>query len=239
MIPALVFDIETAGEVWEGLDDTTQEALTKWIYKGGREESAQEALLEGVREGLGFSPFTGEVVALGVLDSEKDQGAVYYQDAPREDVEGEEDSGIVFRIKSEKEMLEQFWTLAEHYDVFVSFNGRAFDVPFLLIRSLVHGITPTKDLMANRYLSSQPRSARHIDLADQLTFYSATRQRPSLHIACRAFGIESPKDDMAGEDVAQAFRDGKGREIAEYNMRDIVATRALYRKTIPLFERFV
>jgi hypothetical protein len=178
------------------------------------------------------------VVALGVLDSEKEQGAVYYQTGDTSTPPDEEEEGIVFRGKSERDMLEQFWILAEHYDAFVSFNGRAFDVPFLLIRSLIHGLTPTKDLMANRYLSSQPRFARHIDLADQLTFYSATRTRPSLHVACRAFGIESPKEDMAGEDVADAYRAGRGREIASYNARDIVATRALYRKTLPLFERF-
>jgi len=66
-------------------------------------------------------------------------------------------------------------------------------------------------------------------LLDQLTFYGATRKKPSLHLACRAFGIKSPKSEgVTGDDVAKLFKEKKFVEIACYNVRDLEATRSLY-----------
>ena len=69
----------------------------------------------------------------------------------------------------------------------ITFNGRGFDCPFILIRSAVHKIKPTKDLMPNRY------NGVHIDLLDQLTFYGASRRKFSLDMWCKTFGIKAPK----------------------------------------------
>ncbi|MBP9709045.1 MAG: hypothetical protein KBD78_15520, partial [Oligoflexales bacterium] len=61
----LVFDIETVGEEWDALDDVTQSALTRWIDQTAKNEEEQTALVENLKNGLGFSPFTGFVVAIG------------------------------------------------------------------------------------------------------------------------------------------------------------------------------
>jgi len=166
----------------------------------------------------------------GVLDTETKKGAVYYatgSDAP--DAE-REDGGVTYRAMGEKEMLEQFWRVAGACREFVSFNGRSFDAPFLVIRSMVHGVKPTKDLLTNRYLSLQ-RGAAHIDLMDQLTFYGAARFKKSLHLFCRALGIESPKSGgTTGDDVATLYRGKRYRDIARYNAGDLAATAALYER---------
>jgi uncharacterized protein YprB with RNaseH-like and TPR domain len=84
--------------------------------------------------------------------------------------------------------------------------------------------------MSNRYYRSQDPKAKHVDLMDQLTFYGAVMSRPKLHMACRAFGIKSPKQEgVAGDDVAKLFDRGYYRQIAEYNVRDVVATAELYK----------
>ncbi|NQU83336.1 MAG: ribonuclease H-like domain-containing protein, partial [Parcubacteria group bacterium] len=128
-----------------------------------------------------------------------------------------------------KEMLKKFWELAEKYDQFVSFNGRGFDVPYLVIRSMKHKVKPSKDLMSNRYLSSQRYGAKHIDLLDQLSFYGAVWKKPSLHLCCRTLGIESPKTQgVCGDDVAKLFKEKKFLDIARYNVRDIVSTDEVY-----------
>jgi 3'-5' exonuclease len=169
-------------------------------------------------------------VAIGVLEVETKKGAVYYQ-APGEKVEDFEEAGIKFKALSEKDMLQNFWQGAIEYSDFISFNGRGFDVPFLMIRSAVNGIKPTKNLMSNRYLSSQTFNAQHIDLMDQLTFYSAVRRSPSLHLACRAFGIKSPKaDGVDGDAVKPLFEAKEYLKIAKYNLADLQATRELYLK---------
>lgn len=225
---ALIFDIETIGEDYNKLDETTQSSLTRWIKRESQSEQEFEKALEDLKNGLGFSPLTGEIVAIGVLDSEKDQGAVYYQ-APGENLDETEEDKIKLKPMSEKEMLEQFWKLAESYQEFVSFNGMGFDVPFLMIRSAIHKIQPSKNLISNRYLNSQRYEAKHIDLMDQLTFYGAMRRKGNLHLWCRAFGIKSPKaEGITGDDVGKLFKEKKYADIAKYNVDDIKATKELY-----------
>ena len=154
-------------------------------------ENDYEYEMKELKEGLGLSPLTGTIVAIGVFDTEKEKGAVYFS-APNAKLKETEEKNISYKPMNEKEMLEQFWKVAAVCSEFVSFNGRSFDAPFLFIRSMVHNVKPTKDLLSNRYLSSQ-RGCAHIDLMDQLTFYGAARFRKSLHLFCRALGIESPK----------------------------------------------
>ncbi len=223
----LIFDIETVGEKWEDFDNVTKEVLTRWVNKTARNPDEKNALQEDIKAGLGFSPLTGIVVAIGLYDLERKQGVVYYtgNGDEKDEVSGE----YTYKQRSEGEMLTEFWEGAKHYDTFVTFNGRGFDVPFLLHRSVVHSIKPTKNLMEGRY-PSQQKSCRHVDLQDELTFFGAMYRKPSLHLFCRAYGIKSPKGEVSGDDVAELFAHRKFRDIAHYNARDVVATTALYQK---------
>jgi len=77
----------------------------------------------------------------------------------------------------------------------------------------------------------QQKSCRHVDLQDEMTFFGAMYRKPSLHLCCRAYGIESPKvAGVSGDDVAELFASKKFRDIARYNTRDVVATTELYKK---------
>ena len=224
----LVIDIETIGEDFDALDKATKENITRWIKRDSGSEEEYKIALEDLKNGLGFSPLTGEIVAIGLLDYHKNEGAVYYQAPGQKNPEVKED-GVSFKQMTEKDMLAKFWELAERYQVFITFNGRAFDMPFIMIRSAVHGIRPTKDLMRGRYLYQNNPEALHIDLAEQLSFYGATRRKGSLHLWSRAFGIPSPKaGDVTGDDVGPLFKKKKFLDIAKYNVRDIRATRELY-----------
>lgn len=226
----LVFDIETIGEDFETLDKATKENLTRWIKRESEDDEEYKHALEDLKTGLGFSPLTGQIVAIGMLDHHKNEGAVYFQ-APGEKLTETKEENISFKPMSEEEMLKRFWEAARHYQVFITFNGRAFDVPFLMVRSAIHGIRPTKDLMRGRYLYQHNPEALHIDLLEQLTFYGASRKKGSLHLWARAFGIESPKaSGVTGDDVGPLFKKKKYLEIAKYNVGDIKATRALYEK---------
>lgn len=223
----LVFDIETVGETWDQLDVITQEVLTRWINKTSKNHDEHEVLLADIKNGLGFSPLTGMVVAIGLYDVERAQGVVYYQgEECADEVCGE----FILKSRTERDMLEDFWEGAKSYDTFVTFNGRGFDVPFLNLRSAIHEIRPSQNLMQGRYLYQQ-KSVQHVDLQDQMTFYGAMQRRPSLHLFCRAFGIESPKGEgVSGDDVAELFHLKKFRDIALYNAKDVRATTALYKK---------
>ncbi len=229
-INKLILDIETVGEDFDQLDHATEENLTRWIRKDSDDEEEYQRALAELKEGLGFSPLTGQVVALGVLDYYKNEGGVYYQAPGQKNDEIKED-GISFKQMTEEDMLRKFWELAARYQVFVTFNGRSFDIPFLMVRSAIHGIRPTKDLMRGRYLYQNNPEALHIDLFEQLTFYGAVRRKGGLHLWARAFGIPSPKSGgVAGDDVGPLFKKKKFLDIARYNVGDLRATRELYER---------
>lgn len=225
----LVFDIETIGKQYDELDETTRKYFKQWAERDAKSEDQVEHELDQIKKGLPLSPFLGEIVAIGMVDQD-DQGACYFRADNDEKVEDfEDDKGIKYRVGTEKEILERFWEVARNYDAFVTFNGRGFDAPFLMIRSAVHDMRPSRNLMPPRYMSQQKYGPQHIDLSDQFTFYSALRRMPKLHFVTKAFNIESPKEgDISGEEVPQAFADGRYEEIARYCMDDVVATKKLF-----------
>ena len=61
----LVIDIETIGEDFEKLDHATRENLTRWIKRDSDSDEEYKVALEDLKNGLGFSPLTGEIVASG------------------------------------------------------------------------------------------------------------------------------------------------------------------------------
>jgi 3'-5' exonuclease len=224
----LIIDIETVGERWDELDSVTQEVLSRWLRQSASDTTEYDVKLAELKAGLGFSPLTGYIAALGVYDLERKQGTVYYQtDTSQED---ERVGAFTYRPRNEAAMLAEFWDGVQQYEIVVTFNGRMFDVPFLLHRSIANSVVPTVDLMRYRYLTQQV-VPYHIDLADQLTFYGAMSKRPSLHLFCRTYGIESPKSHgVAGDDVATLYAAKRFRDIAVYNSHDLLATALLYDK---------
>jgi 3'-5' exonuclease len=227
---SLIFDIETIGFEYNELDEVTQNNLIRWIRReAADDENRYNVLFQDLKDGLGFSPLTGEIVAIGVYDTEKDKGVIYYQTP--ESIENErQEENFIFKPRTEREMLLLFWEGIKNYKETVSFNGRSFDVPFLMIRSAVYRIRPSVNLMTSRYGVSRFNSPRHIDLLDALTWYGAVRRKGNLHLYCRALGIKSPKSEgITGDDVGRLFKEKKYNEIARYNSGDLVATTELYK----------
>ncbi len=224
----LVFDIEMVGEDFDAMDPLTQADLMKALPDPKLEPTKYEVELAELKRKLVFSPLTGKIIAIGVYDPDTNKGAVYY-DAGGKTPDDEEIEDIKYVAMTEAEMLVKFWALAEVHDEFISFFGRRSDVPYMMIRSAIHGIRPTRDLTSNRYNNMAAPSATHYDLSELLTFNGLAMYRGSLHRWCRAFGIDTPKtDEMSGDKVGQAYADGKYLEIAQYNSLDLKATAALY-----------
>jgi DNA polymerase elongation subunit (family B) len=209
----LILDIETAGRDFETFDEATRQYLL-------RNATTDDEIRE-VKESLSFYPLTGEVVAIGLLNPDTGKGAMYFQ-TPGDPLLPFEEDGIRYETGNEKEILRKFWDTVKTYKSIVTFNGRGFDCPFILVRSATHRIKPTKDLMPNRYGDG------HIDLMDRLSFFGATRRRFSLDMWCRAFGITSPKDEVTGYQVTDLFRAGRHLDIARYCARDLFATMELF-----------
>lgn len=215
-MPKLVFDIETVGVDFDSLDDKSKEYLLNFA------ETPEE--IDAVKNGLGFSPLTGEIVAIGIYNPDTDKGAVYFVTDSDEERDNSGDIQYV-SCKDEKAVLKEFWETANHYDQFITFCGHTFDCPYLMIRSAINKIKPSKNLMHNRY-----GYGPHIDILDRLTNFGAVRGKKNLHMWCRAFDIESPKaKGTTGDDVARLFKEKKYLEIATYCGDDLKATAELFR----------
>lgn len=209
----IIFDIETIGKDFDSLDEKTQEYLLRW---SDTEDKVQET-----KESLAFYPLTGEIITIGLLNPATEKGAVYFQ-SPETKMDTFEEKDIVFEAGTEKQILEKFWDAVKSYKEIITFNGRGFDCPFILVRSAVHKIKPTKDIMPNRY------NGHHIDLLDQLSFYGAMRRKFSLDMWCKTFGIKSPKESgITGYDVKNLFEEKRYVDIAKYCLGDLNATKEL------------
>ena len=240
-----VVDIETVGQPWASLDERTREYLL------GR--AANDAEREGVTRRLGLSPGTGRIIVIAMLNvTNAATGGVFVEARPerapgtearpdaRKDsprwVEGGPQGFKRFE-GDEREMLAEFWHLVERAGRIVTFNGREFDGPFLMLRSAILGVRPSLNLAGYRYSVE-----RHCDLAEVLSFHGASRERFSLDYWCRRFGITSPKDEgLTGSEVQGAYEAGRIEDIARYCVRDVVATAALHAALkdtlLPLFLR--
>ncbi len=225
----VVFDIETVGMPWLELDALQREALTRGSEDGEEYRSR--------KEWRSLSPYAARAIVVAMLNPDTGQGKIWYE-AAGERTCVKSDDGLFEKIGlSEPAMLAEFWDVLSKFDRVVSFNGRCFDGPFLSVRSAICGVAPTKNLSGYRYSITE-----HVDLLELLTFHGSYRPSPSLHAACVAFGIPSPKSaEMHGYAVGAAYREGRLAEVADYCRRDVEATAALYRKLettlLPLFKR--
>lgn len=222
----LIVDIETHAPDWKELPGVTRSALTGWIERGDFSPEEKQKKSKAVQDRLALSPFTASIISLAVYDVERHTGAVYYTAAGNEETVSE--AGFTYKQRSEAEILEDFWEGAPSYDVFVTFNGRTFTLPFLHHRSVINDVRPSVDIARQRYLTKQA-PPYHVDLMDEFSFHGAMHHRPSLQLLCGAYQLENASV-LGGEEIADAYRAERYRTIAEKNAGDVTAIAALYEK---------
>ena len=207
----LIMDIETIPQ--KGLDEVVEAEVAKRterrLEQSGGDSAEAESLIRST------SPFFGEVVCVGMRWLKGD---------------GTHRDNVICE-SSEHRTLERFFDVVNHESAqsvrFVHYNGLGFDIPFLIVRAAHHGtkITNKKftDLRRFSYKS-------HIDLMQFLANWDF-RGRVSFDIACRSFGIPSPKEGkVTGATVGKAFKEGNLEGIKQYAMEDVEATHKLFEK---------
>jgi 3'-5' exonuclease len=218
----IVFDIETSSYPFETLSESQREYLLRYAEQENDPEIRQTQIDQAIRY-TSLYPYTAKCIVIGIYDIDKKKSFIYYESEKKEEWSSE-DELVQYKGLPEKEMLESFWKIIEVTDQVVTFNGRNFDVPFLMLRSAMLKVKPSKNFVGNRYdLTS------HIDLLEQFTFYGLTRKF-NLDFYCHAFGIESPKTkEISGMEVKNLYEAGRLKDIAAYCSRDIYATYELYK----------
>lgn len=211
----LVFDIETVPNTdLRKVPSTIAQAVSKHAERNDGDEAKVMSL----------SPLFGKVVSIAVGEGEvpvdECKPTVLVVPPPQCDPATLPEW---IRPMSEPDLLRAFWMLAQRAELVVSFNGRGFDVPFLVARSLVHKIPARVDLLSNPF-ALRP----HLDLYRVLTPGGRGLGPGSLDVFCWALGYASPKGEMDGSMVAPTYGRGDIVTIAEYNAGDVVATSAVY-----------
>lgn len=128
---------------------------------------------------------------------------------------------------SEESILRGLEAPLGHAKQLVTFFGKGFDLPVLWAAYRRHGMAVPKFLENER--TCKPWESMHVDLCEILSWNGKAR-RPSLQEACVAFGVNDPKGSGDGGNVQQLWQAGKIQEIADYCVRDLVATRELHKR---------
>jgi DNA polymerase elongation subunit (family B) len=227
MAQPIAFDIEVAGFHWDEVDEITRGYLLQ------RAKNEEDRAATPDRTAL--FPGLGKIIAIGMWNLERDRGLCLLEGRSAEQQEWKRVANSDVVRGSEKELLERFWEILERKRPrLISFNGRYYDGPILMIRSAQLGIQPSQNLCGNRFNLST-----HVDLTEVLSFHGTWREQYKLDYWCHRFDIESPKGSIDGSQVARAYREGRIEEIGEYCLRDTRATGELYRRMentlLPLF----
>jgi hypothetical protein len=209
---ALVVDIETVGQEPDRLPPRALEILFQRLEEGQPDEEEVERRRRALVERFGLDPATGRIVCIGLLDLTR----------------GREQT---LCGKDERDLLLRFWEWLRQWppDLFVTFNGKSFDFPFINLRSAVLNVPPSLLLPTRPHLTRP-----HFDVREVLA--AGDRSRPgTLDFFCAVFGIASPKLELDGSRMGEAFRQERLEEIAAYCLADCRATAALYQRLKPFY----
>jgi predicted PolB exonuclease-like 3'-5' exonuclease len=173
------------------------EKIAAYIAEAQQAQTAKAALY----------PYTARIVALGWCDE-------------TDDVEHVE---LVNNEATEARVLGEWWPRVwdRSRNVMariVTFNGRRFDLPLLMVRSRLLGV-PCPDLNLDRYRSPHP------DLFDVLT-YNGVLDARSLRWFARRFGLDT-SDAFSGAEVAQLIESGNWDAIRAHCASDVRLTRQI------------
>ncbi|MDG7056124.1 MAG: ribonuclease H-like domain-containing protein [Wolbachia endosymbiont of Meromenopon meropis] len=135
------------------------------------------------------------------------------------------------RINSnEKELVKGFFNyLSKKKPRLVSFNGRAFDIPVLKYRAMIHGIQTEYFYKAGDKWNSYNQkysSDWHCDLLESLSDFGISG-RIKMSEICAVLNLPG-KIEIDGSQVADLYDSGKIQEIREYCEMDVINTYLIY-----------
>lgn len=207
----LVVDIETLGE-WTA-DQAA--AIAEMAEARDMEPEAFAAL----------SPPLAHVVCVGILDLDRDRElAVFDVEALATDYVAPNVEGHV----GERGVLTRVSEVLGKASRIVTFNGRGFDLPTLIHRSIANGVRPApKIVAAAREYRYKPNL--HIDVRDQFTFFGAA-SAGTLRAFALGYGLADPKAEGSGAGVSDLVAAHDAEKLTRYCLGDCRTTAALYRR---------
>jgi predicted PolB exonuclease-like 3'-5' exonuclease len=168
-----------------------------------------------------LTPLHGRVVAIGLAWD------------PADDFGTDLDTTTLIAETSADEaaILTAFWERVRTADPLVTWNGAGFDVPFLLTRSAILGVTNTPRGLMKRYATDV-----HYDVKQVVCNFDTQRMRTpgnSLSDWAVAFGMDAKISH--GSAVYAMYKEGRFADISTYAADDARLTLALYHRVSGVF----
>ena len=140
--------------------------------------------------------------------------------------------------ENEEQMIKNFLSFIDkHNPKLVSFNGRSFDMPMLMIRAMKYNLScpayfevDNKAFNKSKWDNYRYRYSDrfHVDIMDHIAEFGAVRGL-NLNLLCTMMSIPG-KFDVSGDQVHKLYYEGKINEIKEYCESDVLNTYWLYLK---------
>lgn len=131
----------------------------------------------------------------------------------------------------EARTLKSFWSHLDRIgfnpkrDLIVGHNILGFDLPFLYHRSMICGVKPSRLVLNGKPWEIVESVYDTMERWQMGSF----REKIGLEELALAFGLDCPKKGaVRGDNLREAFLEGKHAEIREYCLRDVICARRLY-----------
>lgn len=129
-------------------------------------------------------------------------------------------------------MLDLVWHDLREASLVISFAGIVFDIPFIVQRSALLGLTPLLPRGGVGALLRRYTTDRHFDVRAILCNWDF-RTPGTKDDWARAFALDA--QTVTGADVGRLHREGKHGEIGQHCADDCRQTYAMYRRLSPFF----
>lgn len=187
-------------------------------YLGEAAPEACAPIRERIERYMALKPEFGHVVCIGMGHDGRGRGDL------------ETKVLTAHRVADERAILEAFWDVvrARRDWCFVTYNGLAFDVPFLIRRSLYLGVAPTTGLPIRPYAIES-----HFDVMRVLANWE--RDSVRLDIVAELLGLSKTPVGMEGSQVLGLWRAGRIEEIETYCLGDVRLVYEVFLRIEPYF----
>lgn len=189
-------------------------------YLAGPEDTALAPLRRDVERYMALRPEFGHVVCIGMGHDGRGRGEL-------------ETKALTARgVAEERGILEGFWEVVRGGGRdwrFVTYNGLAFDVPFLLRRSIYLGVAPSVGLPTRPFALDS-----HFDVMRVLSNWERA-DAVRLEIVAALLGLTKSPTGMEGSQVFGLWQAGRADDIEAYCLGDVRLTYDIFLRIEPYF----
>jgi DNA polymerase elongation subunit (family B) len=208
--------------VWERVvrrGDAEGGAASLDDFLAGMETDAFAGVRRDVERYMALRPEFGRVICIGMGHDGRGRGEL-------------ETKALTARVvEDERAILEAFWEVVRTGRDwrFVTYNGLAFDLPYLIRRSIYAGVPPSAGLPLRPYAPDS-----HFDVMRILSNWERA-DAVRLDVVAELLGLQKWPPGMEGSQVLGLWRAGRIDDIEAYCLGDVRLAYEIFLRVEPYF----